>query len=46
MQHWPSYCIDVNICKFFVVFTDAQKFKVKFDECKEEIRKSLEGTSM
>lgn len=26
------------------MFTDAQKFKVKFNECKEQVRKNLEGT--
>lgn len=30
---------------WFVLVTDAQKFKVKFDECKEEVRKSLEGNT-
>lgn len=29
-----------------ILFTDAQKFKVKFDECKEEVRKNLESTGM
>lgn len=31
---------------FLFTIADAQKFKMKFDECKEEVRKSLEGTIM
>lgn len=49
-------CIQSNIAHEFsqtslawiftlnLLFTDAQKFKVKFDECKEEVRKHLEQT--
>lgn len=39
---WWCWCEYVLI--FFVLFTDAQKFKVKFDESKEAVRKNLEGT--
>lgn len=43
--HWPSYGSMVMwIYANSVPFTDAQKFKGKFDDCKEEVRKALEGT--
>lgn len=37
-------CYNVNMTQFLLFFPDAQKFKVKFEECKEEVRKQ-EGSS-
>ncbi|KAJ0067701.1 hypothetical protein NL108_009841, partial [Boleophthalmus pectinirostris] len=36
-----TYCIQIKKKTQFLSITDAQKFKVKFDECKEEVRKAL-----
>lgn len=37
---------NMAICDNSVLFADAQKFKVKFDECKDEVKKHLESTGM